>query len=84
MANFLCIYELRPISSYLDQKSLKNKGSNNGQTEKFFLWDQCGKSQLDKTGPSARVANQNTGFASLACSWIQLYDNAELLLLYFH
>ena len=26
---------------------------------------------------SARVANQNTGFTSLTCSRIQLYDNAE-------
>ena len=28
-------------------------------------------------GPSARVANKNTGFTSLASSRIQLYDNAE-------
>ena len=28
-------------------------------------------------GPSAQVANKNTGFTSLASSWIQLYDNAE-------
>ena len=28
-------------------------------------------------GPSARVANKNTGFTSLASSWIQLCDNAE-------
>ena len=28
-------------------------------------------------GPSAGVANKNTGFTSLTCSQIQLYDNAE-------
>ena len=45
---------------YLDQKSLVNKGFINGHENK-------------EMGPSARVANQNTGFTSLACSRIQLY-----------
>ena len=56
----------RPISSHLDQTSLINEGFIISPKRKLFLTGPTREIPSGQNGPilPARVANQNTGFAS--------------------